>query len=744
VIEQALVSGALGKALYRDTDSRYFICGIDDNSWTREARTGEIEFLLALGAEFRELPKQDLTADRIASELSVDERRYNALFLVLSGVDPTLPDEVKREARAGAEILLKDGETGAFVRNRMLSRPSPQDIFGQRPEQDTRAPLTSHILSTVFQSQSVIREVFGCWQAVAAEYFESDEKREAAERSVIDSGFLAEVVQTVVAGEVNRVNDLVVGFAVRLKLTIPKIAFVLNDFRMRVFATFPPTAIWSEPRAEQEVEPEKDEYLQLIYEFNPFDPSRRRSKLTARESVTSVQKQIAGIRELLFSGNTSLAEKSFRELLAFNLEHGERHHVAMTLCNLSNIALDANELEMAEHLVDTAFSLGIENDRVIYTSRAEVFRRTGRFNAALSAYEEAKRLFPNDHYAFCAYAETFRDMGKYTEALKGYDEAIRLFPDDPVPWTGRGNTLLSMGRAVEAEKELRAANTRFTSAALPASLVKALNFLGKYDEALKLGVVLARHFQQNAFSQIGYARTLVTSGRLTEALEAYRVIARRFPDSPFGFTGQAEVAKRLGNLDEALKIYTKALDEFPKNPLVTNGYASILILLGRTTEALGLLRGDRLVSELDWHGHRLVSLAYLRSGGLDTAVSRLNFGYHSCPWFELRSRYATSLGVAMIRKGKSSQALGVLKRDMNLISKVRRQRRTVLLSHVYADLGRISTARSTIDGMTTVVDKTVSDLKDRFLACFYSGSFSLSKSIQSKIYDDEFAIAMNA
>jgi hypothetical protein len=98
----------------------------------------------------------------------------------------------------------------------------------------------------------------------------------------------------------------------------------------------------------------------------------------------------------------------------------------------------------------------------------------------------------------------------------------------------------------------------------------------------------------------------------------------------------------------------------------------------------------------------------------------------------------------MIRKGKSSQALGVLKRDMNLISKVRRQRRTVLLSHVYADLGRISTARSTIDGMTTVVDKTVSDLKDRFLACFYSGSFSLSKSIQSKIYDDEFAIAMNA
>jgi hypothetical protein len=80
---------------------------------------------------------------------------------------------------------------------------------------------------------------------------------------------------------------------------------------------------------------------------------------------------------------------------------------------------------------------------------------------------------------------------------------------------------------------------------------------------------------------------------------------------------------------------------------------------------------------------------------------------------------------------------------MNLISKVRRQRRTVLLSHVYADLGRVSTARSTVDGMT-IVDQTVYNLKDKLLACLSSGSFSVNKNIRSQIYEDEFGIAMSA
>jgi tetratricopeptide (TPR) repeat protein len=649
-----------------------------------------------------------------------EERNSTALFLALSGLDQTLSEETRDEARRAAEELMADAKAAQFVRNRILSRPAPMGcLCGDAPYKPTN-PIISSIYQQLFESQATIDDVAECWKGSLSEYFSDQQTYLCAERAIADSGFLADVVQATGSGKIEKVNELVVNYALdgSLRTQVPQLTHVLNAFRSRLLATFPKGSAWSESRQETNRPSALDEYTELIYHFNPFDPSRRRSKLTALESVTRVQSQIAAIKELLFSGNVALAEKYLSELLAFNLEHGERQHVGMTLCNLASIALQANEIEMAERLADNAMRLGIEDDVIIFITHAEVLRWSGRFTQALEEYEQIKDRFPNTHQGFCAYAEVLKDMGKYQASLDAYDDAIKRFPYDPVPPNGRAGVLLSWGKQSEACAELKNIVRRFNDAVSRTQYVNALGALGKFGAALSVAKETIRLVPKDVSGYWSYARMLRRSWMLDEALTAYDDIAKRFPELSVGLAGKADVFKRMARLNDSLAVYDILKKDFPNSPTVKFGRASVLMLLGATQEAVSEIGSERVLSESDWRGHYLVSLSYLQAGNLDEAILRMTYGYHTTPWQYARTRYATGLGVAMLRKQQAAEAVRFLEADAEFLDYGRRQQRSVILSHAYAELGNSASARSLLERVAGSQDRVLLDLRGALISWY--------------------------
>jgi tetratricopeptide (TPR) repeat protein len=750
MIDQVFISGQLAKAVYRDDEAGYFIYGIEDRAEPRATGSSEIEFLLSLKAEFKELPGNNFELSVIRAQLIEDERNMTALFLALGGLDPMLSPEARDEARSAAEALLANAATAQFVKNRLLSRPAPlESTFSDSPY-DTGKPLLSSIYKKLFESQSVIDDVAECWAGSLSEYFPHQQSYLQAQQAVVDSGFLADVVEAISADKADKINALVVTYALSdsLRVQVPKITHVLNAFRARILATFPTRSGWATLRQEMKRPSELDDYTELIYHTNPFDSSRRPSKLSAFESITRVQSQIVAIRDLLFSGNVALAQKYCGELLAFNLEHGERHHVGMTLCNLAKIALQANEIEMAQRLAENALRLGIEDDPIIFITHAEVLRWSGHFAEALSEYARIKELFPNAHQGFCAYAEVLKDMGRYQESLDAYDEAVKKFPYDPVPVNGRAGVLVSWGKLPEACSDLKKAVRDFNDLVSRTQYVNVLGALGRFGTALSVARETIRLSPRDISGYWSLARMLRRSWMLEPALAAYDEITTRFPDLVVGLAGKAQVLQRMSRFNDSLAIYNALKKDHPHNPTVKFGRASVLILLGATQEAVSEIDSERVQSESDWRGHYLVSVAYLRAGDLDQATSRMSYGYHATPWQHARTRYATGLGIAMLRKRQAAEAAKFLEVGLDLLDYGRKEQRHLILSHAYAELGNLVFARSVLERISSTQNQVLLDLRGA-LVSQYRLNLPLQKSIPVSnvpelIESKELFIAVNA
>ncbi len=279
--------------------------------------------------------------------------------------------------------------------------------------------------------------MWGAWYKTFDELLVAEDKRPSLEATLIHAGFFADATRSISDKDLLGFNALVVRFA-----TDPKVAeelknsqTVLTDFRSRVQATFFGNARQGVQRAlrlkrgETVAPPHQvgrmDAISALIYGTED-QAERPRRHVGAFEAKARVDKQISAIRDVLFAGKNDTAEKYLQELLAFQLGQGDREFAAMSLCALTTISLDANQYDMAERL--SAYALRLtSNDKVVYTNRAEVFKRRGHFDAALKAYEEAIERF-GDRYARNGYADVLKDKGRFEEALRRYQGSAKRHP----------------------------------------------------------------------------------------------------------------------------------------------------------------------------------------------------------------------------------------------------------------------------------------------------------------------------
>src|SRR5205807_10469323 len=177
------------------------------------------------------------------------------------------------------------------------------------------------------------------------------------------------------------------------------------------------------------------------------------------------------------------ADRYLGDLIEFHVEHSEREHLAMSLCSLAKIAIDARSFELAEKLVDYALGLGID-DVVISSTQAQMFKSTGDFDKALVVYEETMARFPNDEVVRNGYAEVLKSMGDFDKALVVYEETMARFPNDEVARNGYAEVLKSMGNFDKALAVYEETMARFPNDEVArGGYAEVLKSMGDFDKA---------------------------------------------------------------------------------------------------------------------------------------------------------------------------------------------------------------------------------------------------------------------
>ena len=317
-----------------------------------------------------------------------------------------------------------------------------------------------------------------------------------------------------------------------------------------------------------------DTITQLIYGLDAAT-ERPRRHVGALEAKTRVDKQISAIRELLFAGRISTAEKYLEDLLAFQLGRGDREHAAMSLCALTTIALDANQLDVADRLSQYALKL-TSDDNVVYTSRAEVFKHRGHFDAALKAYQEAIDRFGQDRWALNGYADVLKDKGLFDESIKRYKETQRDFPDNPVAFNGEISVLKANGERRSAlSLAVRYAKRFEYDPVTRSTLAGCLASVGKYEEALRHYTLAIKLNWPEPRTHIGYIHALRASGDLESALRHADEFIAKFPKALQVLNAKAMLLRGAGRLDEAEAIYQRLIKHYPTHVPAKFGMAAI-------------------------------------------------------------------------------------------------------------------------------------------------------------------------
>jgi hypothetical protein len=144
-------------------------------------------------------------------------------------------------------------------------------------------------------------------------------------------------------------------------------------------------------------------------------------------------------------------------------------------------------------------------------------------------------------------------------------------------------------------------------------------------------------------------------------------------------------------------------------------------------------------------------MTYLRQGHIEEAIRRLDYGWRNTSWVDTLSYFATSLGVARIKKHEFAEALEPLTDNLVGLDVFQRQKRLALIGHSQAASGNSGEAASSLAEIKDVGNVHVIKLKDAVIRRFGIGLQSPTSLAESEITeldtmidDEEFILAMPA
>ncbi|WP_019501503.1 tetratricopeptide repeat protein [Pseudanabaena sp. PCC 6802] len=205
--------------------------------------------------------------------------------------------------------------------------------------------------------------------------------------------------------------------------------------------------------------------------------------------------------------------------------------------------------------------------------KGESLKRTGKWDAAIAAFERAIELKPDFYEALLAKAEVSYQQKHFEDALNAWMVAQELQPSELFIRLNCGLALWNLQRRDEAIAEFErilSIDPNYTRAGL--CKAEILTDLQRYDEALaECDRLLASGLKSDPQLESELVKLLTLKGailqslhRIEEALGTYQAVSKYKGGLHSTWLGQVEILVQLQRYEEALQVCDRAIQLDPR------------------------------------------------------------------------------------------------------------------------------------------------------------------------------------
>jgi tetratricopeptide (TPR) repeat protein len=93
-------------------------------------------------------------------------------------------------------------------------------------------------------------------------------------------------------------------------------------------------------------------------------------------------------------------------------------------------------------------------DSLAYYNRANAYRNLGEYRLAIQDYDEVLGINPRDALAYDNRGDAYLYLNEYDMAIQDYDEALAIFPEFGDAYAGRARSFQSLGKDLQAMRDV--------------------------------------------------------------------------------------------------------------------------------------------------------------------------------------------------------------------------------------------------------------------------------------------------
>jgi tetratricopeptide (TPR) repeat protein len=86
---------------------------------------------------------------------------------------------------------------------------------------------------------------------------------------------------------------------------------------------------------------------------------------------------------------------------------------------------------------------------LFWNNLGDDYKKAGRYDKAIEAYQEAIRLEPEYAWHWSSLGDAYKEAGQYDKAIEAYQEAIRIEPKEPLHWRFLGDAYKEAGQVAQ-------------------------------------------------------------------------------------------------------------------------------------------------------------------------------------------------------------------------------------------------------------------------------------------------------
>ncbi len=427
LVAEAFVSGSLGQAVFRDDDTLRILEAPDAEP--RDALPNEIYWFRHAAREVAPAHPEGFAVpiETVRARLYEEIRFFSGLDGLLVGMDRDFSLLTRRRAIARAEAVMSvDDLIARRIRERFLIPANSQEWDpagglalalegGAEAATNCYRPLARGIIDRLCEElASVVLEKLGSGLGAA-------QTREA----IVRSGILAELALIEVQAD----------RAVPSRLLFRRFEFpqlqaadpsgqilttLLRNIEKRV--QVPTTSELADHAAKQDGEAEETEgsgpsdpiIAAVERAVAHYEHERGRAQKGSFEDLPGIQRQVAWIGDRLKGGETARAEKAVVDLIDRQRERSRREDIVKTLTAVADLGRAVRLFDWTWRLLTAVDQLGVA-DATALNVRAETLRDLGRYEEALTTFQETMRRFPRNEVAPNAYAHLLAELGRLPE-----------------------------------------------------------------------------------------------------------------------------------------------------------------------------------------------------------------------------------------------------------------------------------------------------------------------------------------